>query len=74
MYVQISLSRYIYGIRILNDIHVGLYTYIPLSSPGLGAELLPRAILNPNDSQRCQWHCVPGWTVREDFMKLSKVG
>lgn len=37
MYADLSLSRYIYGIRILRDIHVGLYTYIPLSSPGLGA-------------------------------------
>jgi len=73
--MQISLSRYIYGIRILNDIHVGLYTYIPLSSPRLGAELLPRAILNPNDFRRCQLALDAGdGTAREDFMKLSKVG
>lgn len=55
-----SLSRYIYGIRISRDIHV----YAP-SSPGLGAEL-PRAILNPNDSQRCQNGTdAGGWTVRD---------
>lgn len=63
--MQISLSRYIYGICILRDIHVGLYTYnIPLSSPGLGAELAAQGDPEPQRLPEVpNWPWTP-WMVR----------
>ena len=73
--MQISLSRYIYDIRILRDIHVGLYTYnIPLSSPRLGAEAAAQGDPEPQRLPEVPIARRRGWYGEGRFHSLSKVG